>query len=297
MSKSKKVVSMGKDRNKAARARQAQRAVRAQVGSAIPPMGWKPLVKGEEVPPGAMGIAANDRCEITAWPFNHPGDPNSKVPALHLVIAERGRSLLWEELNQIKLEMCGPQVEAVELYPSVQRELIGERKRHLFCLPPGEEWPIGLVPQEEAARRQRQYELMERIQEYTADKILQVIFPEEEGEDLRIFKDKDDAVEAVEDAVLREVPIGQLPQGEQEGVLWSEKAAEYRDQITAEIEAIVAKAKAEAADEDVQDVEGLQDVVSEDPVDEEEDAEAEAEAANDLAKMRAEMRKGTDVSK
>lgn len=49
----------------------------------------------------------------------------------------------WRELQAIKNALCGPECEAVELYPSEARLIDTANQYHLFVLPRGMAWPFG----------------------------------------------------------------------------------------------------------------------------------------------------------
>lgn len=49
----------------------------------------------------------------------------------------------WRDLQRIKNELCGPESEAVELYPSESRLVDTSNQYHLWVLPPGKQWPFG----------------------------------------------------------------------------------------------------------------------------------------------------------
>jgi hypothetical protein len=49
----------------------------------------------------------------------------------------------WRHFQRIKNEICGPDAEAVELYPAENRLVDEANSYWLWCLPPGERWPLG----------------------------------------------------------------------------------------------------------------------------------------------------------
>lgn len=49
----------------------------------------------------------------------------------------------WRHLQQIKNDVCGPEAEAVELYPAESRLVDQANQYHLWVLPPGERFPFG----------------------------------------------------------------------------------------------------------------------------------------------------------
>lgn len=62
-----------------------------------------------------------------------------------LAIVRRDRSHVhdWRHLQRIKNEICGPEREAVELYPAESRLVDTSNQFHLWVLPAGERIPIG----------------------------------------------------------------------------------------------------------------------------------------------------------
>jgi len=64
---------------------------------------------------------------------------------LWLSIHDRPRSTRhdWREFQRVKNEVCGPEREAVELYPRESRLIDTANEYHLFVLPVGELVPFG----------------------------------------------------------------------------------------------------------------------------------------------------------
>ena len=62
-----------------------------------------------------------------------------------LSIRRRDREAVhdWRHFQRIKNEIAGFEVEAVELYPSMQRVMDTANQYYLWCLPPGEMLPVG----------------------------------------------------------------------------------------------------------------------------------------------------------
>lgn len=51
----------------------------------------------------------------------------------------------WRELQSIKNAICGPEHEAVELYPAESRLVDSANQYHLWVLPAGRAWPFGFL--------------------------------------------------------------------------------------------------------------------------------------------------------
>jgi hypothetical protein len=73
----------------------------------------------------------------------------------------------WRDLQRIKNELLGPEVEAVELYPAESRLVDTSNQYHLWALPEGVPWPFGFFDSrlvsspesaEEVGAKQRPFE-------------------------------------------------------------------------------------------------------------------------------------------
>jgi hypothetical protein len=51
----------------------------------------------------------------------------------------------WRHFQNIKNQLCGPEREAIELYPAESRLVDTSNKYHLWVLPEGEQFPIGFL--------------------------------------------------------------------------------------------------------------------------------------------------------
>jgi hypothetical protein len=69
---------------------------------------------------------------------------------LWLSIVRRDREVIrdWRELQRIKNELCGPEREAVEMYPAESRLVDTNNQQHLFVLPEGMSLPFGYAKRE-----------------------------------------------------------------------------------------------------------------------------------------------------
>lgn len=50
----------------------------------------------------------------------------------------------WREMQRVKNELCGPEWEAVEMYPAESRVIDTANQYHLFCFPPGSVFHEGI---------------------------------------------------------------------------------------------------------------------------------------------------------
>ena len=51
----------------------------------------------------------------------------------------------WRDFQEIKNQLLGKEVEAVELYPAESRKVDAANQYHLWALPEGQQWPIGFT--------------------------------------------------------------------------------------------------------------------------------------------------------
>lgn len=51
----------------------------------------------------------------------------------------------WRDFQEIKNQLLGEEVEAVELYPAESRKVDAANQFHLWALPEGRHWPIGFT--------------------------------------------------------------------------------------------------------------------------------------------------------
>ncbi len=65
----------------------------------------------------------------------------------HLVIVRHdGKPIrTWATLQHIKDDVCGPDCEAVEIFPAHDRRVDRGNVTHLWALPPGERFPFGMT--------------------------------------------------------------------------------------------------------------------------------------------------------
>ena len=111
---------------------------------------WGPFLPAT-LPPPETGLKA-DECWLNEvyqvlinW-FDAPG-PRGGRGMRWLCIKRRDRKPIhdWRELQAIKTELCGPEAEAVELYPAESRVVDAANQYHLFVLPEGERMPFGFT--------------------------------------------------------------------------------------------------------------------------------------------------------
>lgn len=85
-------------------------------------------------------VVMNSRYQVN---FFHHDTPFG--PMIQLSIKRRDKEMIhdWRELQRIKNELLGEEVEAVELYPADSRLVDTSNQYHLWCLPEGMRFPFG----------------------------------------------------------------------------------------------------------------------------------------------------------
>lgn len=72
----------------------------------------------------------------------------SPVTELSVRRQDRRRIRDWRELQRIKNALCGPEREAMEMYPAESRLVDTANQYYLFVLPEGSYWPFGMRSRE-----------------------------------------------------------------------------------------------------------------------------------------------------
>jgi len=87
-----------------------------------------------------IGLAANNLYE--AWVFSVP---YMRKPGHHLSIRrfDKNAARDWRHLQWVKNEICGPEREAVEIFPAESRLMDAANQYHLWVLPAGYRIPFG----------------------------------------------------------------------------------------------------------------------------------------------------------
>jgi len=89
-------------------------------------------------------IWVNDRYQV-----NVDKNPTHRFPDMkmwHLSIKRHDKEPIhdWRDLQSIKNQICGPEVEAIELYPAESRVVDTSNQYHLWaCMTPGMLLPVG----------------------------------------------------------------------------------------------------------------------------------------------------------
>ena len=127
--------------------------------------GWQPLEHATRIPPTPEKVAAvralaerrgydpdgaeailreegeimmNDRYVVII-----ERHPDGWIRSLSVRRVDRGPEIPWRDLQRIKNEVAGPEIDALELYPAESRLVDTANQRWLWCAPPGELVPVG----------------------------------------------------------------------------------------------------------------------------------------------------------
>jgi len=71
--------------------------------------------------------------------------PDGAVMHLSVRRADRKAARDWRDLQRIKNDIAGRDVEAVELFPAEDRLVDMANQYHLWCMPPGVRLPLGFT--------------------------------------------------------------------------------------------------------------------------------------------------------
>lgn len=125
---------------------------------------WQRMERGELNPALRSHVSEvhpSEGIEMEAWSNNiydvlvrH--NPRDGVTWLSLKRHDRKPIRIWRHLQQMKNEICGPEREAVELFPAESRLADSANEYHLWVLPEGHTFPLGfpegLVTTDEQAK-------------------------------------------------------------------------------------------------------------------------------------------------
>ena len=230
------------------------RGKRVNRNSTIGPM--TPFVR-HSVPPeaeqeGVLAVFDNNRYVVFIKKQPSPGytDPEGKpIEMVHMIISRKdGKATRsWGDLQRIKRELLGDMVDAVELFPAGWRDMreIKDSQMHLWALPPGANFPFGLVPAGLDTVSGREQSKMEELMVSKEEiEVFVVRTSVGDGEIAEVFANEAEAAEMYKKqnldlpestAVMR---IGDVP-SEGENVGWTEEAKK-------KVAVVIAKAEAAA---------------------------------------------------
>ena len=102
-------------------------------------------IEGEE---GYVGVFINDLYQVTyreveTMLFSDPGTAPRKVAWLCIRRKDSEAVHDWRHLQNIKNDLCGPEYEAMEIYPAESRLVDSCNQYHLWVLPKGLRVPFG----------------------------------------------------------------------------------------------------------------------------------------------------------
>lgn len=97
------------------------------------------LMTGNKLP---VACLKNSRYEV--WIYEHKSDKGyPTITQLSIKRLDKEPIRCWRDLQRIKNEVLGPNIEGVELYPSEERLVDTSNQFHIFCLPGGMYFPFG----------------------------------------------------------------------------------------------------------------------------------------------------------
>lgn len=104
---------------------------------------WEPM-RRVGVPPALAEVVAEAWANNLYQCFVRPVAASNMT---HLSLKRNDRAPIrdWRHMQQIKNEVCGPDREAVELYPAEERLADAANEYHLWVLPAGERFKFGFV--------------------------------------------------------------------------------------------------------------------------------------------------------
>lgn len=107
---------------------------------------WTPFEE-HELPTKGKRVAdrlfVNSRYHVFVREIPHPGLDEGMMT--HLSIKRNDREVIhdWRDLQRIKNELCGPECEAIEIYPAESRLVDSSNQFHVWVFPKGKMVPFG----------------------------------------------------------------------------------------------------------------------------------------------------------
>jgi|GEM_PF-2634929 len=162
--------------------------------------------------------------------FSVPGPDGRPQPmeVIHLIIARHDRKKIeipWAEKQAIKSELLSGMAEGVELFPSEMRRMgqIADHQAHLWVLPPGATFPIGMIPK---AMQELQRE--DALEKFTVSAEELDVFVIKDGDVTQVFGSLAEAASSYEEAgnAMPDGDVGRIGSvpTEEEGAVWSNMA-------------------------------------------------------------------------
>lgn len=112
---------------------------------------WTPFQLGtipEDAPFGAFQernglIFVNSRYQVNMTPWDREAPPFPGITWLSIKRRDKRPIMDWRELQRIKNELCGPECEAVQIFPAETRLVDASNQMHLYVFEPGYVLPFG----------------------------------------------------------------------------------------------------------------------------------------------------------
>ena len=110
-----------------------------------------PLAHLVRAQPGYVGTFVNNRYQVQIKTLDSEMF-GERCVWLAIVRLDRAPVHDWRDLQRIKNELCGPECEALELYPAESRLVDTNNQAHLFVMPEGTTIPLGYIERDVADR-------------------------------------------------------------------------------------------------------------------------------------------------
>jgi hypothetical protein len=112
-----------------------------------------PLRMAQEAEPGFVGVFINDLYQVTYRDIGtvNPDQAADMPPTVAWLCIRRIDAAPihdWRHLQNIKNDLCGPECEAIEIYPAESRLVDTSNQYHLWVMPKGTVIPFGYQTRE-----------------------------------------------------------------------------------------------------------------------------------------------------
>ena len=176
-----------------------------------------------------LAVFQNNLCVVYIKEAGAIDGTNNSPPVTHLIIHSKyGKELSYENKRNVKNELCSNDAEAVELIPASWRELKEIQQTHLWVLPLGQSYPIGLLPHDYEERIQKAQQDVIKNSGVQINKEDLELFIVDQKEYKEVFMSEDEAIESYKrnnvDFPGGEIgTIGKVP-FDNDNYIWSEGA-------------------------------------------------------------------------
>lgn len=216
---------------------------------------WKPLIPFAVPPEGTTtGVVAAFQNHILtifvketdAPAFLDPEGKPTKVAHLIIMWSDKSRKdeINYRYLQRAKSELCGSQADAVQLYPAAWREE-NFSSVHLWVLPQGAAFPIGIVPRDIESKMAEMVGGRENVVMKEDLELFVVKHGNGNDEMIEVFSSEDECKQIYGDNPIPETSksgiemIGSIPL-ESSTVVWTDSAKAKVGKVLAKSEAVAA---------------------------------------------------------